>query len=152
MARMRPSRAGPPRRAASQAPPRPQRQPNRLPPLIEYLGRRGLVVLAHCLEPASGLELDLVTGYRPGVRDAGDHRGFDDQALARFTSCVLQSGVDLPYRAIKTNTADSLGVVVQLERRPGRRFVSEVVEINRYHPDLDEYDFGVIFQARQEEP
>ena len=64
------------------------------------------------------------------------------QALARFTSCVLQSGVDLPYRAIKTNTADSLGVVVQLERRLGRRFVSEVVEINRYDPDLDEYDFG----------
>jgi len=74
------------------------------------------------------------------------------QALARFTSCVLQSGVDLPYRAIKTNTGDSLGVVVQLERRPGRRFVSEVVEINRYDPDLDEYDFGVIYQARQEQP
>jgi len=74
------------------------------------------------------------------------------QALARFTSCVLQSGVDLPYRAIKTNTADSLGVVVQLERRPGRRFVSEVVEINRYDPDLDEYDFGVIYQACKEQP
>jgi len=74
------------------------------------------------------------------------------QALARFTSCVLQSGVDLPYRAIKTNTADSLGVVVQLERRPGRRFVSEVVEISRYDPDLDEYDFGVIYQSRQEQP
>ena len=74
------------------------------------------------------------------------------QALARFTSCVLQSGVDLPYRAIKTNTADSLGVVVQLERRPGRRFVSEVVEINHYDPDLDEYDFGVIYQGRQEQP
>ena len=73
------------------------------------------------------------------------------QALARFTSCVLQSGVDLPYRAIKTNTADSLGVVVQLERRPGRRFVSEVVEINRYDPDLDEYDFGIIYQGRQEQ-
>jgi pilus assembly protein CpaF len=73
------------------------------------------------------------------------------QGLARFTSCVLQSGVDLPYRAIKTNIGDSLNVVVQLERRPGKRFVSEVVEINRYDPDLDEYDFGVIFQARQEE-
>ena len=73
------------------------------------------------------------------------------QGLARFTSCVLQSGVDLPYRAIKTNTADSLGVVVQLERRPGRRFVSEVVEVNRYDPDLDEYGFGVINQARQEQ-
>jgi len=74
------------------------------------------------------------------------------QALARFTSCVLQNGVDLPYRAIKTNAADSLGVVVQLERRPGRRFVSEVVEINRYDPDLDEYDFAVIYQSRQEQP
>ena len=74
------------------------------------------------------------------------------QGLARFTSCVLQSGVDLPYRAIKTNIGDSLNVVVQLERRPGRRFVSEVVEINRYDPDLDEYDFGVIYQSRQEQP
>jgi len=30
------------------------------------------------------------------------------QGLSRFTSCVLQSGVELPYRAIKTNIADSL--------------------------------------------
>src|SRR5262249_43859276 len=28
------------------------------------------------------------------------------QALSRFTSCGLESGVDLPYRAIKTNIAD----------------------------------------------
>ena len=74
------------------------------------------------------------------------------QGLARFTSCLLQSGVDLPYKAIKTNIGDSVNVVVQLERRPGRRFVSEVVEINRYDPDLDEYDFGVIYQCCQEQP
>jgi len=80
------------------------------------------------------------------------HATSGKQCLARFTSCVLQSGVDLPYRAIKTNIGDSLNVVVQLERRPGRRFVSEVVEINRYDPDLDEYDFGVIYQSRQEQP
>src|ERR1700738_4871640 len=54
------------------------------------------------------------------------------QGLARFTSCVLQSGVDLPYRAIKTNIGYSLNVVVQLERRPGRRFVSQVVEVKGY--------------------
>jgi len=72
------------------------------------------------------------------------------QALSRFTSCVLQSGVDLPYRAVKTNIGDSVNVVVQLERRPGRRFVSEVVQIIRYDPDLDEYDFGSVFQYPQE--
>jgi pilus assembly protein CpaF len=74
------------------------------------------------------------------------------QALARFTSCVLQSGVELPYRAIKTNIGHSLNVVVQLERRPGRRYVSEVVEINGYDPDRDEYDFGVIFSTERAQP
>ena len=29
------------------------------------------------------------------------------QAISRFTSCVLQSNVELPYRAIKSNIADS---------------------------------------------
>jgi Flp pilus assembly CpaF family ATPase len=51
---------------------------------------------------------------------------------------------------IKTNIGDSVNVVVQLERRPGKRFVSEVVQIIRYDPDLDEYDFGAVFQYPQE--
>jgi pilus assembly protein CpaF len=72
------------------------------------------------------------------------------QALARFTSCVLQSGVDLPYRAVKTNVGDSVNIVVHLERRPGRRFVSEVVEIRGYDPDRDEYNYGFIFDCHKE--
>ena len=67
------------------------------------------------------------------------------QALARFESCILQSGVELPHRAIKKNIGHSLNLVVQLERRPGRRYVSEVVQINGYDPDRDEYDLGTIF-------
>jgi len=72
------------------------------------------------------------------------------QALARFTSRVLQSGVDLPYRAVKANVGDSVNVVVHLERRPGRRFVSEVVEIHGYDPDRDEYNYGFIFDCHKE--
>lgn len=41
----------------------------------------------------------------------------------------------LLYRAIKSNIADSLHVVIQIKRRPGRRYVSEVLEINSYDPD-----------------
>jgi pilus assembly protein CpaF len=73
------------------------------------------------------------------------------QGLARFTSCVLQSGVDLPYRAIKTNIGDSVNVVVQIERRPGKRFVSEVLEIHRYDPDADEYDFSAIYRRKPDD-
>jgi pilus assembly protein CpaF len=72
------------------------------------------------------------------------------QALARFTSCVLQSGVDLPYRSVKTNVGDSVNVVVHLERRPGRRFISEVLEIHGYDPDRDEYNYGLIFDSHKE--
>jgi Flp pilus assembly CpaF family ATPase len=53
---------------------------------------------------------------------------------------VLQSGVEIPYRAIKTNIAESLNIIVHLERRPGRRTVSDVVEIQQYDPDFDRFE------------
>jgi hypothetical protein len=63
------------------------------------------------------------------------HANSAKQGLARFTSCVLQSGVELLYRAIKSNIADSLHVVIQIKRRPGRRYVSEVLESTATTPD-----------------
>jgi len=73
------------------------------------------------------------------------HANSARQGLARFTCCVLQSGVELPYRAIKTNIGDSLEVVVHVERRPGKRFVSEVLELKRYDPDTDLFDYSVAY-------
>ena len=67
------------------------------------------------------------------------HASSAQQAISRFTSCVLQSGVELPYRAIKNNIGDSLNVIIQVERRPARRFVSEVLEISGYSSDTDHY-------------
>jgi len=78
------------------------------------------------------------------------HANSAKQGLARFTSCVLQSGIELPYRAIKTNIADSLNVIVQVERRPGRRYISEVLLINGYDPDADLFDYGAVFQSKQD--
>jgi pilus assembly protein CpaF len=79
------------------------------------------------------------------------HASSAKQGLARFASCVLQSGVELPYRAIKTNIGDSLDVVVHMERRPGLRFISEVLEINHYDPDADLFDYRVMY-AKAEAP
>jgi pilus assembly protein CpaF len=73
------------------------------------------------------------------------HANSAAQGLARFTSCVLQSGIELPYRAIKTNIADSLNVIIQLERRPGQRFVSEALEIKGYNPEQDWYELKPIY-------
>ena len=68
------------------------------------------------------------------------------QGISRFTTCVLQSGVEMPYRAIKTNIADSLDVVVQIERRPRLRFVSEVLSLRGFDLENDKYDFDPVYQ------
>ena len=80
------------------------------------------------------------------------HANSAKQGLARFTSCVLQSGVELPYRSIKTNIADSLQVVLHVERRPGRRYISEVLEIHGYDPDRDFFDCSTPFVRRPQKP
>jgi pilus assembly protein CpaF len=80
------------------------------------------------------------------------HASSAKQGLARFTSCVLQSGIGLPYRSVKANIGDSLNVVIQLERRPGRRFVSEVLEINAYDPDADLFDYSAIYLRPEAQP
>ena len=51
------------------------------------------------------------------------HANSAAQGISRFTTCVLQGGVEMQYRAVKTNIADSLNIIVQIERRPGRRDV-----------------------------
>jgi len=68
------------------------------------------------------------------------HANSAAQGISRFTTCVLQSGVEMPYLAIKTNIADSLNIVIQIERRPSLRSVSEVLEIKRFDQDTDRFD------------
>ena len=77
------------------------------------------------------------------------HANSAAQGISRFTTCVLQSGVELPYRAIKTNIADSLNIIVQIDRRPGTRFISEVLEIRGYEPASDQYNFAQVYTTAQ---
>src|SRR6267378_2551064 len=51
----------------------------------------------------------------------------------------------LRVRAIKTNIADSLNIVIQIDRRPGTRFVSAVLEIRGYEPEADRYDLYQVY-------
>jgi pilus assembly protein CpaF len=61
-------------------------------------------------------------------------------ALARFTTCVLMSGIGLPYRAVRTNIAEALNLLVHIERRGGQRFVTQVYGVRGYDAALDRYD------------
>jgi pilus assembly protein CpaF len=77
------------------------------------------------------------------------HANSASQALSRLASCVLQSGIELPYKAIKANIADSIHLFVHIERRHAKRFVSEILELSSYSPADDKYDLIPIYQNQQ---
>ena len=68
-------------------------------------------------------------------------------AISRFITCILQSGVDLPYRAIQSNIADALDLVLHLERRNRRRYVAELLRLARYDPNQDRYEYELVYAA-----
>lgn len=67
------------------------------------------------------------------------HANSATQALARLTSCVLQSGVDLPYGPVRRMIADAVHLVMHIERRGSRRVVSQIVRIEGYDAERDSY-------------
>jgi pilus assembly protein CpaF len=73
------------------------------------------------------------------------HANSAAQALARFSSCVVQSGVELPYQAVRYQIADAINLVLHLGRAHGARLVRELIRINGYDAQHDRYETDVLF-------
>ena len=73
------------------------------------------------------------------------HANSAEQALARFASCVVQSGIDLPYQAVRYQIADAINLVLHLERRLGNRMTQELIRVERYDAQRDGYNKAVLF-------
>jgi hypothetical protein len=52
---------------------------------------------------------------------------------------VLQSGIELPYQAVRLGIAECLQVLVHLDRRQGQRVVRQIVRLQRYDAASDTY-------------
>jgi len=76
------------------------------------------------------------------------HANSAAEAISRFATCVLMSGIDIPYRVIRQNIGQSLDLVIQLKRAPGKRVVSQVLKIKRYVPAEDYYEFETFYQSK----
>src|SRR5947208_8460042 len=71
-------------------------------------------------------------------------------ALARFVTCVLQSTIGLPYKAIKSNIGDSINLLLHLECKDGHRQVSELVEVWGYDGETDQYELATLYPRSQQ--
>ncbi len=67
------------------------------------------------------------------------------QALTRLASCVVQSGVELPYQAVRYQIADAIDLVLHLGRHAGARVVEQLLAVGRYDASRDAYDHVVLF-------
>jgi pilus assembly protein CpaF len=80
------------------------------------------------------------------------HANSAEQALARFSSCVVQSGIELPYQAVRYQIADTIDLVLHLGRRDGTRVVRELIRVGRYDVTRDCYERDELFSSGESRP
>ncbi len=73
------------------------------------------------------------------------HANSGPLSLTRLTTCVLMSGVELPHKAVRSQIADGLHLLVHLERRKEKRVVTQVFAVKAYDAILDRYDLEPIY-------
>ena len=77
------------------------------------------------------------------------HANSAAQALNRLASCVLQSGVELPYAAIRSAIADSIQLVLHIARRDGQRTVNELLRIDGYDHADESYRLRTLYRRTE---
>jgi pilus assembly protein CpaF len=75
------------------------------------------------------------------------HANSAEQALARLAACAMQSGVDLPYSAVRRQIADGVDLVLHLTRWRGVRVVEDLVRVNDYDAPSDRYELVSLVTA-----
>jgi len=73
-------------------------------------------------------------------------------ALQRFAALVLESGVQMPFPAIKANIAAALHYLVYIERRQAQRYVAEIIRLHGFDPDTDRYELEHVYSRAEPSP
>jgi pilus assembly protein CpaF len=66
------------------------------------------------------------------------HANSARQAVTRFADCVLQSGIELPHRAIMANIGSAVDLLVHIGRTKGHRSVSEIAAMSGFDNERNE--------------
>ena len=68
------------------------------------------------------------------------------ETLSRFATCVMMAGVEVPYPVVRAQIGEGLDLVVHLERRPGRRHVTEVLRVHGYDPVAERFELESLYE------
>ncbi len=62
------------------------------------------------------------------------------QALSRLATLTLRADVDLPYKAVQGEIGDLIDLVIHIQRKEGRRSISQVVQLHGFDADAGRYE------------
>ena len=97
-------------------------------------------------EEAQDLIEALNTGHGGSISTV--HANSARAALTRLATCALQSNAAPPWDVICEHVALAVGYVIHLERLlDGRRGVRQVLQVNSYDRNRQDYDCSVVWEA-----
>ena len=83
----------------------------------------------------------LNTGHQGAISTI--HANSASQALTRLAHCVLTANVGLPHHGIREAIALAVDLVVHIDRKDGRRIVSEVLRVAGYDAAKDQFEIDI---------
>lgn len=87
----------------------------------------------------------LNTGHTGSISTLHANSGL--QALSRLASMALRAGVDVSYRALQTEIGDLIDLVLHVERRHEHRFLSHLLQIERFDYEANECKTVCLYKA-----
>jgi pilus assembly protein CpaF len=68
------------------------------------------------------------------------------QALSRLATLALRADVGIPYKAIQAEIGDLIDLIIHIERKEGRRRVSQVLQLNGFDAETGCYETTVLYR------
>jgi len=75
------------------------------------------------------------------------HANSAEKALRRFANLVMRSHAQATISDVEAEIAEAVNLVVHVERQPGRRRISEVLEIEAYDRRLQRFETTPLYRA-----
>lgn len=85
----------------------------------------------------------LNTGHQGAISTI--HANSAAQALARLAHCVVAANVGLPHHSTREAIALAIDLVVHIDRKVGRRIVTEAIRVTGYNSQTDQFELDRVW-------
>lgn len=105
-------------------------------------------------ECRGGEALDMIQAMNSGHAGSLSTVHADDpmRALSRLETLCLMSDVEIPLIAVRRQIIEAIDVIVQVQRRNGRRVIVDIAEVVKDDPGADRYATRPIFHRAGGDP